>query len=442
MPAQWHASLPEPDAQTNAQTNLQQWWQRHATLAKLINSAQQASPSIAQAQTRIAQARLAASATAFARTPSLDASASAMRAKSQPGLPLASTAQIGLQTAWEIDLFGGNRAADQAATARLQGSTAQWHDARISVAAEVANLYVDFIACRQLLDVAQKDAASRAATANIVAKSAAQGMSAAVTVAQANAAAAEANSRSLQQQTQCELAVKAMVVLTALPEPELQALLQQELNQMQQKPLHLHALKVTSVPASMLRQRPDVFAAERDVTAASLEIGVADAKRFPRLSLNGAIGLLGQRSNGVNDNTQTWSIGPLTINYPLFDAGQRRANVELAKQQYGEAATVYANKVRVAVKEVEDALLGLHSARLRQHEADIGSGAWASNLAATEARLAQGMASLLEVEEARRLALAAQSSQWTLHQERNRAWVALYRALGGGWDTSTSATQS
>ncbi len=426
--------MPEVDAQSN----LKQWWQQHPTLAKLVSEAQQASPSIAQAFTRIQQARLAASATGLARMPNVEASGTAMRGKNQLGAPVASTAQVALQTAWEIDLFGGNRAADRAATARVQGSTAQWHDARISVAAEVANLYVDYVACRQLLGVAQQDAASRATTASILAKSAAQGMSATVTVAQANAATADANSRVLQQQTHCELAVKGLVVLTAMQEPQLQALLQASLPKSLQQAMNLQAVAVTSVPASLLRQRPDVFAAERELAAASEEVGAAEAKRYPRLSLSGAIGMQGQRSNGVSIDGQTWSIGPLTVHYPLFDNGQRRANVELAKAQYSEAAIVYSSRVRVAVKEVEDALLNLHSARQRQHEADLASGAWASNLTATQARLAQGMASLLELEEARRMALVAQSNQWTLHQERNRAWVALYRALGGGWESNES----
>lgn len=432
VPPQWYATLPKNDGQTG----LAQWWQRQAdaTLAQLIDKAQAASPSVAQAFTRIQNARLAASASYSARLPSVNAGVSATRSHDQFGIAPASTASASLQTAWEIDLYGANRAADQAALARWQGSNAQWHDARISVAAEVANLYVDFIACRQLLAVAQKDAASRAATASILAQSAAQGMTAQVTVAQANAATAEANNRVLQQQTQCEQAVKGMVVLTAIPEPELQPMLAQAVAQ----PLKLQALALESVPASLLRQRPDVFAAERDVAAASLDVGVAEAKRYPSLSLNGSVGILRQASNGATNSMHTWSIGPLAINYPLIDGGQRRANIDAAKAQYAEAATVYAGKVRVAVKEVEDALLNLNGANLRQQEADVASRAYAATLAATEARRAQGMASTLEVEEARRVALAAESTQWSLQQERNRAFVALYRALGGGWDAATT----
>lgn len=430
VPTEWYASLP----QTDGQTNLAQWWQRQsdATLVQLIAKAQVASPSVAQAFTRIQNARLAASASYSAQLPSLDAAFSASRAHEQSGFGPATSSRASLQTSWEIDLYGANRAANQATLARWQGSNAQWHDARISVAAEVANLYVDYIACRQLLAVTQQDAASRALTAGILTQSAAQGMSAQVSVAQANAATAEANNRVLQQQTQCQQALNGLVVLTAIPQPELQPMLSQAVAQ----PLKLQALALASVPASLLRQRPDIFAAERDVAAASLEVGVAEAKRYPTLSLNGSVGILRHAGNGATNTMHTWSIGPLTIHYPLIDGGQRRANIDAAKAQYTEAATLYAAKVRVAVKEVEEALLNLNSTNLRQREADVASRAYATTLAATEARRTQGMASTLEVEEARRVALAAESTQWGLQQERNRAFVALYRALGGGWGTA------
>ncbi|MEN9868945.1 MAG: hypothetical protein RL748_4535, partial [Pseudomonadota bacterium] len=186
----------------------------------------------------------------------------------------------------------------------------------------------------------------------------------------------------------------------------------------------------------LLQQRPDVFAAARNLDAASLEISVAKARRYPSLTLNGSIGLLRQGNSGAS--VQTWSIGPLTLAYPLIDGGQRSANVALAEANYREADSSYRSKVRIAIKEVEEALLNLHDAQLRQQDANIVSQRFASTLAATQAKLSQGMASKMEMEEVRRQALSAQSTQLTLQLERNRAWVALYRALGGGWAESSN----
>ncbi|MFZ6681229.1 TolC family protein [Undibacterium sp. Tian12W] len=151
VPAQWQAVL--PTAEKN--TDLRNWWQANgdASLLELIESAQKVSPTIAQALSRIETARAARVASGAALLPSLDAVANATRAKNQPGFPVSTTSQAGLQTAWEIDVFGANRATNQAAQAELEGTQALWHDARISVAAEVAQLYFSVISCQQTADL-------------------------------------------------------------------------------------------------------------------------------------------------------------------------------------------------------------------------------------------------------------------------------------------------
>src|SRR6185369_11839828 len=110
-------------------------------LVELIVAAEDASGTVASARSRIAQARAARVAAQASLWPSLDGNATALRAN-QPPSPVATTAQVGLQTAWEIDLFGGNRDAATAASERLRGAEAGWHDARVSVAAETANSYL------------------------------------------------------------------------------------------------------------------------------------------------------------------------------------------------------------------------------------------------------------------------------------------------------------
>jgi outer membrane protein TolC len=150
VPAQWLAPLPpqvslasQPKQPHNASlSDLTQWWQQQGDplLALLITAAQAVSPTVASARSRIEQSRAARVAAGAALGPTLDASASASRGNAQqsgaPGAtPIATTTQAGLQAAWEIDLFGGNRASQDAASERLAGAQAQWHDARVSVAA-------------------------------------------------------------------------------------------------------------------------------------------------------------------------------------------------------------------------------------------------------------------------------------------------------------------
>lgn len=430
---QWQAPLPH-EGTVGA---LAQWWQNQGDtlLVELIDAAQAVSPTVAQALARVASARASRTTANAALLPSLDASASASRGVSQPNVPLATTQSIGLQAAWELDLVGANRAVSHAADAQLQGSQAQWHDARVSVAAEVANTYYSLRTCQQLLLVAQQDAASRLETARLSGISAKAGFAAPASAALARASAAEANSRVTQQAAACELDTKALVALTGMTEPDLRNKLPIAImDQGRAAPF-----SIASVPAQTLTQRPDVFAAERAVVVASAQVGAAKAQRYPRLTLNGAIGALRYTSQGIQTNLETWSFGPLALSLPLFDGGQRAANVTSAEANYTQAVAVYRAKVRQAVREVEEALVHLQSTDARKLNANVSTEGYAESLQATQARYSNGLASLVELEDARRKALAAQSAQLTLTLERNRAWVALYRALGGGFDAAQPA---
>jgi NodT family efflux transporter outer membrane factor (OMF) lipoprotein len=427
---QWQAPLPHQ----GAVNLLSQWWQRQGdpVLAELIDAAQAVSPSVAQALARVDAARATHAAANAALLPSLDASISASRGVSQPNMPLATTQTVGLQAAWELDLVGANRAVSRAADAQVQGVQAQWHDARVSVAAEVANSYYSLSTCTQLLGVARQDAASRQETARLADISAKAGFTAPSTAALARASAADGSSRVTQQAAACELDIKALVALTALSEPDLK----KKLAPTFMKPAHAAPFLIASVPAQTLTQRPDVFTAERDVIVASAQVGYAKAQRLPRLSLNGSIGALRYTSQGSTTSLDTWSFGPLTLSLPIFDGGRGAANVTSAEANYTQAVAVYRGKVRQAVREVEEALVNLQSADARKLDAEVSATGYAESLQATQSRYSQGLASLVELEDARRSSLAAQSAQLALALERNRAWVALYRALGGGFDAA------
>jgi outer membrane protein TolC len=192
------------------------------------------------------------------------------------------------------------------------------------------------------------------------------------------------------------------------------------------------------VPVQVITQRPDVFTAERDVVLASAQVGSAIAQRLPRLSLSGSIGAMRLNAGGVETNGSTWSFGPLAVSLPLFDAGQRAAAVDFARANYDTAVLAYQGKVRNAVREVEEALVTLQSLETRRVDSEVATKGYAESLAATQTRYSQGLSSLVELEDARRNALAAQTAQLTLQLERNRAWVSLYRAIGGGWHSNNT----
>ena len=426
-PQQWHAPLPHG----GKVADLSQWWQQQgdAVLAKLIEAAQAASPTLVSARARIEEARALRVASGAALLPTLDAAASVVRSSAQPPQPMGTTAQAGFQSAWEIDLFGAGRAARDAAQSRLEGASAGWHDARVSVAAEAANLYYTQRACDVLLAIALSDAASRGETARLADLSRQAGFTAPAVAALARASAAEGNGRATQQRALCEAGIKSLVALTGLPEPELRQTLSGSATTAAET-----AIMIDSLPAQVLSQRPDVFAAEREVAASSAEIGGAQAQRYPRLSLSGSIGRASFRTGGTDVELSTWSIGPLALSLPLFDGGRRAANVEAAEARYEAAVVAYRARVRQAVREVEEALINLNSTAARGEDARTAVEGYRISFNATEARYKGGLASLVELEDARRNRLTAENVLVLLERERRSAWIALYRAAGGGWN--------
>jgi NodT family efflux transporter outer membrane factor (OMF) lipoprotein len=427
----WQAPLPHQ----GKVIALAQWWQQQGdpVLAELIEAAQNASPSVTNALTRIEDAR-AKQATAYgALVPNLSAQASAARGISAPGVPLATTVQGGLQASWELDLVGANRAVDNAAAANVEGSRALWHDARVSVAAEVANLYYAQSNCLQMVAINKQDVASLRETARLAEINTKAGFTSTSVAALARASAAESNNRLLQQTAQCDVNTKALVALTAIAEPELRNKLATALAH----PAQAQPIGVNNVPAQTIAQRPDVFAAERDVVVAAATVGSAKAQRYPRLTLNGSIGSMRVGNGGVDQTESTWSFGPLAISVPLYDGGQRAAAVKSSEAAYRASIGTYQSKVRQAVREVEEALVNLSSTEAREADAIAATQGYGQSLAATQAQYDHGLASLMDLEVARRMALSAQTAQATLQLQRNQAWVALYRALGGGFEPAS-----
>ena len=422
---QWYAS----PAHNGSVTDLANWWQRQGDplLARLVEAAQAASPTVSAAGSRIAQSRAQRVAAGAALLPSVDAAASVGRTNQQSALPTGTTSQAAFQAAWEIDLFGARRAERRAAEERLAGAEAGWHEARVSVAAEVANQYYALRACTLLLEAAEQDAASRADTARLTQLTTDAGFQSPATAARARASAAEARARATQQRALCDLDVKALVTLTALPEPELRQ------NLAGAAAVATTPIEIGALPASTLAQRPDVFNAEREVAAASFDVGSAQAQRYPRLSLQGSVGAANFRSGGENTEISTWSIGPLALTVPLFDAGRRSANVDAAKARYDNAVVAYRAVTRQAVREVEEALVNLHSTATRSSDAQAALDGYRYAFRATEDLYKNGLTSLFELEDARRTRLAAENTVVNLQRERNAAWIALYRAAGGGW---------
>lgn len=432
-PLSWQAPLPHGGKLNELKT----WWQQFndPLLLQLIDTAQSVSPSIASAKSRIEQARAKNVAATAALLPDLNAAASGSRGLESLFFPAASIGSIGLQTHWELDLFGGNQAAQAAAKSRILGASASWHDARVLVAAEVAHQYNTLRSCEAQVAFAQSDAQSRAETSRLTEEMSLAGLKPPADADLAAASAAQANNILLTQAVQCDLAIKALVALTGEAEPELRKRLQVAKGKLAQ-PLELG---VKAIPGEVLAQRPDIVAAGQEVIAASADISEYQAQRYPKISFSGKISLMQLDVAPAPRGGTVWSVGPLAVTVPLFDGGLRVANVEAAKARYTEANQIFMGKLRNAVREVEEALVNLHSMGQRNEEVAKSVAGFNNAFAAKEELYKVGLLSLIELEESRRMAVQAKNTQMQLRRDHIAAWISLYRALGGGWTTAAAS---
>jgi len=436
--AAWQAPLPH-DGNVAALLN---WWSRwnDAVLVALIDAAQASNPTIDQAAARIAQARAGQAVAGASALPGVTGSASANRGNlvgQSLGLGALTSVSASLQSSWEIDLFGANRRGRAAAAARFDARQIDWHQARVSLAADVAATYANLRVNEALVVGFERDAASRKETSRLTALKTDAGFEAPANAALARASASEAAARLTAQRAEVDLGIKALVALTGLDEPALRNILATGRAQLPTA----SELSINQVPAAVLAQRPDLAASERELAALTAEIGAAEADRYPRVSLTGSVGYSLARIAGSSAGTTTWGFGP-SIDIPLFDAGRRAAVAEQAKARYDESLAAYKATAIRAVREVEEALTQLQSAKLRAPDLQASLAGYQAFEKAALARLSVGAGSVLELEEARRPVLAAQVAVLAVARERLAAAIALYRAVGGGWvQTKTQVSE-
>lgn len=441
----WQASVSRvPLVPHNGSTaQLAAWWTQlgDPVFDELMQAAQSGSASLAGALTRVAQARTGVARADDAISPNVNLNAQASRAVQAPKAPPANALSAGLQASWEIDLWGGNKAALSAAQLRSRGAELGWHEARVAVAAEMASSYMGYRYCENLLALLKRDGASRNETSRLAELTAKAGFTAPATAQLARASSFDAANSVTATQAQCDAQIKALVALSGLQESVLREKLMANKAQAgkiaTQSALFSIANAIQEVPAQLLAQRPDIAAAQLDVTAAAQDIRSSDARRYPSLSLNGSIGAGSTRQMGISSNGLTWGIGPVALNLPLTNQDVTRSATEAAVAAYNEAVITLQAKARQAVREVETALVDLNAAAERAGQTQAAAQGYAASLAATQSRYRAGLASLVELEDARRTALFAEQNQLSVERDRIAAWIALYRATGGGWTQAT-----
>ena len=338
--------------------------------------------------------------------------------------------QIGFDATYEVDLFGAVFRSIEGADADVQAAVEYRRDVLLSLLGEIANNYVSLRAAQRRLQIARDNLAAQQRTTNLIAEQARQGLSNEfdLTRAQAQALTTQATIPSLE--AQIGQLIHALSILIA----ERPTALASMLETMRPVPPIPDEVPI-GLPSELLRRRPDIRRAERQLASQTANIGLQIANALPRFSLNGSAGLqtVEPARHLVDYASRYFSVGP-SFTWPVFDAGRNKARIRIAEAQRDEAMAAFQGVVLGAMRDVEDALLTYDRTQVRVRV--LGEAVVANRKALRIANdlYNQGLTDFLNVLDAERSLFAAEDSLATSEGDRAIALVTLYKALGGGWE--------
>lgn len=439
VPAAWRSPLPHG----GSTAALNAWWQafEDPALARLIARAEAQSPTLEQAAARRRQAEAGAAQARAGLLPEVGATSQLQRGRALGGTPGSSTqANAQFSASWEIDLFGGQRAGALAAVAQANAATADWHAARVSLAADVAQAYVQLRLAQAREESAELDTRFAEQVAGWGRQQRSAGLISASDAALLNTERAAATAARSQWRAEAQIALQALAQLCAeradtladeLAPPAVAAT-GFELRRSQPK---VPAFDVNALPAAAVAQRPDLAAAHQRWLAAAQQQRSTQAQRYPQLSLAAMAGESRLRVGGKSSHGALWSFGP-SLTLPLFDGGALVAADRAAHAAAEEAAAALQAQWLVAVNEVEDALQRVAAGAEREREVDAVKHEWEGIARRSYAQAQAGLQSGVQRNTTFRNALVAYDTLLSVRAEHAQAWIRLYRSLGGGWNAS------
>ena len=413
------------------------FWQTFADsqLDKLVNEALASNHDLRIALTRVYEARALRRDAAFDLAPSIQASGgyTKTRTSSQGTLPGTTRAtelyDAGFDAFWELDFFGGVRRGLEASRADLGAEEASLQDVQVIVTAEVTRSYFELRGQQLQLDVARRNVANQQSTLDLaqVRLDAGSGTEFDTARAQAQLSATLGTIGPLE--AAVARSIHRLSVLVGREPGALRA----ELTPSQNLP-PLPGIVPVGDPAGLLRRRPDIRVAERELAGATARIGVAVADLFPRVTFTGSAGYVASSSGALGDNgTDAYVLAP-GISWGIFDYGHVQARIGAAKWRKEGAFLRYEQTVLRALEETEDSLVT--HARARDRLVHDEAAVRASNTAADLARVRyeNGASDFLQVLDAERTLLQSEDQLARSRTEAATSLIAVYKALGGGWE--------
>ncbi len=345
--------------------------------------------------------------------------------------------QVGFDASWELDVFGRLRRQVETANDLLQASVEGRRDVLVSLLAEVARNYIELRGLQTQFTIARDNLAAQRQSLDLTRQRRQAGLTNDLDVARAQSQVALTASELPRLTAQIEQSRHRLAVLLGMDPSALADRLAQSAA-IPDPP----ATVPVGLPSELLRRRPDIRQAERQLAAATARIGVATSDLFPRFSLTGSFGLQSERPKDLPDwDSHFFNIGP-AVSWPIFQGNRIRSNIQIQNARQQQALIHYRRTVLTALRETEDALSAfIHEQRRRaQLEKSLAAEQHAVDVA--RQLYAQGLTDFLSVLDAQRSLFSIQQTLAQSEQAVSTDLVALYKALGGGWQFLESPPQT
>lgn len=421
---------------TNGDVATVAWWNafNDSRLNGYVETGLSQNLTVLQALERINQAESQITVAGAGALPSLTGSASHSTSQTSGSLPTA-TSRVqnrsagGLDVSWLLDLFGQYRRSKESASARLDAAYSTADVQRLTLISSVVAAYIDVRYFQERLAIARENLKSRRETLDLTKLQLEAGAASRLDVVQSEGLVNSTLADMPGLETNFRQAAHRIATLLGMPASSLVMELQRGARQpVARRPA------TTGIPADLIRNRPDIRVAERRLAAATAEIGVAESRLYPSITISGSIApsLVNISNNGSRGTSNTWSFGPSLV-LPILDGGSLRANVDIAKSSAREQYLAWKATVLNAIEEVENALAAVNRDKQTEDALRRTVKSYQEALSLATASYRDGASSLLDVLDAQRQVSTAQANLATAVQKTAQDYVSLSIALGGGY---------
>ena len=443
-------------APSTAATDLTHWWSgfQDAELESLIGRALKSNLDLMTAISRVREARQQEIVAGAAELPQVNAIGDAAHLHSNSsllsslgggGAPAGGSAStnapkgmdvklysLGFDASWEIDIFGGVRRGVEAANDSADAALWQMRDGEVTLTAEIAADYLSLRATQARLAILNAQVARQKDTLALTVAKARTGFVTELDVSQQRTQTESAQAQIPGLEAQARMMEHAIAILLAV-QPDALADELEKTAPMPEGPASLPA----SLPSELLTRRPDIRAAERQLAAATADIGVATADLYPKFNLLGGISLTSNRLSNLLSTDSLGELGLGMIQWPIFNAGKTEANIAGKEEERNQAYYAYQKAILGAVQDTEDALVRTVTDQRRTDALAAAETSAQSSAAIALSQYRAGLVTYVNVLTAQTTLLNTQDQLAQARQQRAADLVSVYKALGGGWGAAT-----